>query len=73
MVMRGAAPADLGPVSESAARGILPEPAPDGPEGSEVRERATLVAFVLIAVVATVSWLVLLGWLVVVGLRALGV
>ena len=36
------------------------------------RERAALGAFVVVAIVATVSWLVLLGWLLLVGIRALG-
>ena len=36
------------------------------------RERMALGAFVLVAVVATVSWLVLLGWLMLAGIRALG-
>ena len=45
------------------------------PDGShqETRERVTLVAFVIVSIVATFAWLVLLGWLAVAGLRALGV
>jgi hypothetical protein len=46
---------------------------PDGPQPHELRERVTLVAFVVVATVATVAWLVLLGWLSLEGLRALGV
>ena len=46
---------------------------PDGPRGQEVRERATLVGFVVVAVVATIAWLGLLGWLAVEGLKALGI
>jgi hypothetical protein len=46
---------------------------PDGPRGQELRERATLIGFVIVAVVATVAWLALLGWLAIVALRALGV
>jgi hypothetical protein len=32
----------------------------------------TLIAFVIVAIVATFAWLALLGWLAVAGLRALG-
>jgi hypothetical protein len=46
---------------------------PEGPQDEALRERATLYAFVVVALVATVAWLVLLGWLATVGLRALGV
>ena len=45
---------------------------PDGPH-QEMRERVTLVAFVVTSVIAMLAWLVLLGWLAVAGLRALGV
>jgi hypothetical protein len=45
---------------------------PDGPH-QEMRERVTLVAFVVVSIVATFAWLVLLGWLAIAGLRALGV
>jgi hypothetical protein len=48
-------------------------PNPDGTRSQDVRERATLVVFVIVAVVATVAWLALLGWLAVVGLQALGI
>jgi hypothetical protein len=48
-------------------------PTPDGAPNQESRERATLIAFVVVALVATGAWLVLLGWLAVAGLRALGV
>ncbi|HEX8066195.1 MAG TPA: hypothetical protein VF520_06695 [Thermoleophilaceae bacterium] len=43
------------------------------PGAGASRERVALAAFVVTAVVATVSWLALLGWLVLVGLRAVGV
>jgi hypothetical protein len=46
---------------------------PDGAPTQELRERVTLVGFVVTAIVATVVWLVLLGWIAVAGLRALGV
>lgn len=64
--MHPLAAADAAAMSETTA-GNLPSP-----DGSPLRERATLVAFVVVALVATVAWLVLLLWLVVVGLRALG-
>ena len=48
-------------------------PSPEGPPPHELRERVTLVAFVVVATVATIAWLVLLGWLALTGLRALGV
>jgi hypothetical protein len=57
-------------VAESAA---LRDPAPEPTNGTAGRERLALLAFVGTAIVASVSWLVLLAWLVVVGLRALGV
>ena len=57
-------------MAETAA---LRDPAPESPEGAAGRERLALLAFVGTAIVASVSWLVLLAWLVVVGLRALGV
>ncbi len=47
-------------------------PSQDGGQHQELRERATLVAFVVVAIIATTSWLVLLGWLAIVALRALG-
>jgi hypothetical protein len=46
---------------------------PDGPQGQALRERATLIGFVIVAVVATFAWLGLLGWLAIEGLQALGV
>ena len=58
----------LAAMSETAAGSVHP----DGPH-QEMRERVTLVAFVVTAVIAMVAWLVLLGWLAIVGLRALGV
>jgi hypothetical protein len=48
-------------------------PSPDGPRNQDMRERATLIAFVIVAVVATVAWLALLAWLAIEGLQALGV
>ena len=48
-------------------------PTPDGAQNQEVRERVTLIAFVVVAVVTTVAWLALLGWLSIAALRALGV
>jgi len=56
----------------------MPEPAPtqrlatDGhPSGDgNGRERAGVVAFVVVAVAATAAWLVLLGWLLVLLVRA---
>ena len=57
-------------MSETAAGSV---PTPDSPQQEAFRERATLVAFVVVAFVATLSWLVLLGWLAVAGLRSLGV
>ena len=57
-------------MSETAAGSV---PTPDGPQQEDVRERVTLIAFVVVAIVATLSWLVLLAWLAVAGLRSLGV
>ena len=48
-------------------------PNPEGSPHQELRERVTLFAFVIVATVATVAWLVLLAWLALEGLRALGV
>jgi hypothetical protein len=57
----------------------MPEPAPtrrlaaDGHpsgDGYNGRERAGVVAFVVVAVAATAAWLVLLGWLLVLLVRA---
>ncbi len=45
---------------------------PDGPH-QEVRERVTLIAFVVVSIIAMFAWLALLGWLAIAGLRALGV
>ena len=47
-------------------------PSQDGPQSQELRERVTLIAFVVVAIVATFAWLALLGWLAVVALRAMG-
>jgi hypothetical protein len=57
-----------GAMSETAAPRV---PTPDGAD-QDLRERVTLVAFIVVSIVATFAWLALLGWLVVVGLRALG-
>jgi len=57
-------------MSETTAGSV---PSPDGAPDQELRERVTLIAFVVVALVATLAWLVLLGWLAVAGLRALGV
>ena len=48
-------------------------PNPDGPRSQDVRERVTLIAFVVVAVLATVAWLALLAWLAIEGLQALGI
>ena len=56
-------------MGETAASSV---PSTEGPQ-QETRERVTLIAFVVVAVVATVSWLVLLAWLAIAGLRSLGV
>jgi hypothetical protein len=58
----------LAAMSETTAGSVHP----DGPH-HEVRERVTLIAFVVTSVIAMIAWLVLLGWLAVAGLRALGV
>ena len=55
-------------MSETAAPRV---PTPEAPD-QDMRERVTLVAFVVVSIVATFAWLALLGWLVIVGLRALG-
>jgi hypothetical protein len=47
-------------------------PTPETPQGQALRERATLIGFVVVAVVATCAWLVLLGYLAVAGLQSLG-
>jgi hypothetical protein len=57
-------------MSETTAASV---PSPDGAPDQELRERVTLIAFVVVALLATLAWLVLLGWLAVAGLRALGV
>ena len=46
-------------------------PSAEGPQ-QETRERVTLIAFVVVSIVATFAWLALLGWLAIAGLRALG-
>jgi hypothetical protein len=57
-------------MAESAA---LKDPGQDAVQGAQPRERLALGAFVFVSVTATLAWLVLLGWLVLVGLRAAGV
>jgi hypothetical protein len=57
-------------MAESAA---LKDPAQDTAQSVQPRERFALGAFVFVSVAATLAWLVLLGWLVLVGLRAVGV
>jgi len=44
----------------------------EAPQSQVVRERATLIGFVIVSVVATFAWLLLLGYLAVAGLRTLG-
>ena len=57
-------------MSDTAAGSV---PTPETSQQEAFRERATLVAFVVVAVVATISWLSLLAWLAIEGLKALGV
>ena len=45
---------------------------PEDPRHQELRERMTLVGFVVVSIVASIVWFGLLLWLVVAGLRALG-
>jgi hypothetical protein len=40
----------------------LSDPAPDGSDQQSLRERLGVAAFVVVAVVATTSWIVLLAW-----------
>jgi hypothetical protein len=60
----------LATMSETAAGSV---PTPEGNPRQELRERVTLVGFVIVATVATVAWLTLLAWLALEGLRELGV
>ena len=46
---------------------------PDGAAPHDLRERVTLIAFVVVAIVATTAWFILLAWALVAGLRAVGV
>jgi hypothetical protein len=55
-------------MSETAAGSV---PSPDGPH-QQLRERVTLIAFVVVSLVATVAWLGLLAWLAIEALGALG-
>jgi hypothetical protein len=57
-------------MAESAA---VTDPAQDAAQSVNPRERFALGAFVFVSVTATLAWLVLLGWLLLVGLRAAGV
>ena len=60
-----------GHMSETAAGPPLSEVGPD-PDGSgHGHERAGVIAFVVVAVVATAAWLVLLGWLISLAVREL--
>ena len=45
----------------------------DATPRQELRERVTLIGFVIVAIVATVAWLGLLAWLGLGVLRSLGV
>ena len=57
-------------MSDTAA---VQDPVQEAAQAASGRERMALGAFVFVSVTATVAWLVLLGWLVLVGLRAVGV
>jgi hypothetical protein len=59
----------LAAMTETAAGSVTPE-AP--PQEQDLRERATLIGFVVVATLATFAWLALLGWLAIEGLQALG-
>ncbi|MEA2373657.1 MAG: hypothetical protein QOD53_120 [Thermoleophilaceae bacterium] len=48
-------------MSETAAPRPLPDPAVDG-EDASLRERLGVAAFVMVAVVATATWIALLAW-----------
>ena len=49
-------------MSETTAGRPLSDPAPDADGESGMRERIGVAAFVLVAVVATASWIALLVW-----------
>ena len=51
-----------GTMSESAANPTLSDPGGDGNIRPSVRERLGVAAFVVVAVVATATWIVLLVW-----------
>jgi hypothetical protein len=55
-------------MSETAAGSVHTS---EGPR-QDFRERATLIGFVVVATLATFAWLALLGYLAIVGLKALG-
>lgn len=55
-------------MSETAAGNLQ---TPETPQ-QDMRERATLIGFVVVATIATFAWLALLGWLAIEGLQALG-
>ena len=50
------------PMSETTAHRPLSDPTPDSGGESGLRERIGVAAFVLVAVVATASWIALLVW-----------
>ena len=56
-------------MSETTAGSV---PTPEDPRHQELRERVTLVGFVVVSIVASVVWFVVLAWLAVAGLRSLG-
>ena len=58
----------LAAMSETAAGNLQ---TPETPQ-QDMRERATLIGFVVVATIATFAWLALLGWLAIEGLQALG-
>ena len=62
--------ADGAPMSETTAGSVS---TPDASPRQELRERVTLIAFVVVATVATLAWLGLLAWLALEGLGTLGV
>ncbi|HEX8075311.1 MAG TPA: hypothetical protein VF545_10065 [Thermoleophilaceae bacterium] len=49
-------------MSETTAGQPLSDPTPDVRAGSGLSERLGVAAFVVVAVVATASWIVLLAW-----------
>lgn len=49
-------------MSETTAHRSLSDPTPDAGDETGLRERVGVAAFVLIAVLATASWIALLVW-----------